>query len=128
MAWSGARLIGSKRSPRSLPFVLSAFAVLFLTALPWTPPARPDRDLGLGESRRVSAVRNGGRPDLGRLYADPASPFDAEAGWRSAPFALCGPGPLPLPGLRPVSPAPWAPFSLSSLLSRASSCRGPPAA
>lgn len=42
-----------RRRWAAMSFMFCAFAVAFLTALPWTPPARPERDLGLAVSRRA---------------------------------------------------------------------------
>lgn len=49
----------SRPTALSLPFLVSAIAVAYLTALPWTPPARPEQDLALAHSRKVQAVTVG---------------------------------------------------------------------
>lgn len=101
------------------PFI-TGFALLCLTAIPWTPPARPGRDIGRGtriESSTRSDHRSGPRLDgldaetsldgasdghvravLLDLVAAPAAPLGSVAS------ASAGPS-------RPRSPAPAAPAS-----------------
>lgn len=64
-------ITGSRRKASSLSFFISAVAVAFLTVMPWTPPARPERDLALPFSDQVSAVASRESSALGS-YSRPA--------------------------------------------------------
>lgn len=120
-------MIIRKRITGSIPLLLSALAVVFLTALPSTPPARPDRDLGFSVSRRVSVCSNS-RSNLNRFGGGSGLAFDSESG-TGTPFpALFGPVQVLEPGLSGVTLVPWAPFCFSFDFKKAFSSRSPPAA
>lgn len=113
---------------RSIPFVLSALAVLFLTAMPWTPPARPDRDLGFTNGRRASVVSRCGRQGLGRFGANLEGSWDSND-WAGGVLSFL-PRSLGLvpPNLAGSALTTWAPFFPSFAFADLSSSRGPPTA